>query len=71
MRYIYFANVVSVTEHFETVSGRKNEQGQVDITHKSLGWFVRVTESSAIHVGMEKPDIKVGDRIKITYEVVR
>jgi hypothetical protein len=34
----------------------------------SLGWFVRVNESSAIFVGMEKPDIKAGDKLKLSLE---
>jgi hypothetical protein len=34
----------------------------------SVGWFVRVTESSAVYVGMEKPDIKEGDKMRLVLE---
>lgn len=32
----------------------------------SLGWFVRWDESSAIFMGMEKPDIQPGDMLQLT-----
>lgn len=37
----------------------------------SLGWSLFLTGShEAIHVGMDKPDLKVGDKMKITIEKV-
>jgi hypothetical protein len=62
------AIVLSVEERFQTVSGRKNPDGGVDLVKESLGWFIRITESSAIRVGATKPDVKIGDEIILTLE---
>lgn len=40
-------------------------------TEVSLGWFLFLAGSyEAIHVGMGKPDLRVGDKMKITIEKV-
>lgn len=50
------------------LSGIGDEAVFTDI---SLGWFLFLTGShEAIHVGMEKPDLRVGDKMKITIEKV-
>jgi hypothetical protein len=38
------------------------------VKNVSVGWFVRVSESSAVFVGMEKPDIKEGDKMRLALE---
>jgi hypothetical protein len=30
----------------------------------SIGWYIRVSESSAVYVGNEKPDIVKGDKLR-------
>jgi hypothetical protein len=68
-RYAFTSTVISVDEKFHTnrvvmIEGKPQEEKE------SLGWFVRITESSAICVGGERPDIKKGDKVKITLEKV-
>lgn len=55
--------VISVEERTETLRGRKDADGNAVLETRSLGWFIRISDSSAIGVGMEKPDVAVGDEI--------
>jgi len=49
-RYVGTATVLSITE-------RKDKD------QKSLGWWLRLSESSAIYMGMDKPSMKEGDTV--------
>lgn len=62
------ARVISVEERFETMRGYKNEAGEAAFDKHSLGWFIRITESSAISVGHSKPDVGPGDELILTLE---
>lgn len=62
------AIVLSVEERFRDIRGYKNEAGQTQIDRESLGWFIRISESSAIGVGSVRPDINPGDEIILTLE---
>ena len=62
------AEVLSIEERFETLRGYKGADGQTVIDKNSLGWFVRITNSSAIRVGNTKPDIQPGDQVVLTLE---
>lgn len=63
------ARVLSVEERFETVRGYKDPiTGQTVTDRRSLGWFIRITESSAICVGRSKPDVAEGDELVLTLE---
>lgn len=64
------AEVLSVEERFETVRGYKDAAGQTVLEKRSLGWYVRITESSAIRVSGVKPDLKPGDELIVTLEKV-
>lgn len=65
VKYIWDARVISVNEHKTTIW--KGGVGAAAIMEEvSSGWYVRVTESSAIHVGSEKPDLLPGDTVELT-----
>lgn len=64
-RYKWVARVLSVQEHKATVW--KGGVGDAAVMEEvSVGWFARVTESSAIFLGFEKPDIQPGDEVELT-----
>lgn len=69
--YVFHTSVISVTERKEQYNHRRNPDDNSTLYDiRSLGWFVRITESSAIFFGMEKPELEPGDKIKITIEKV-
>lgn len=69
MRYlIRNIDVISVEERFETLKGYRTEKGEAVIEQRSIGWYVRISQSSAIFVGTEEPPFKKGDKINLTLE---
>lgn len=65
MRHEWEATVLSVTEH--KVKKYVSGVGDAAVFEEvSAGWFVRVSESSAIGVGMTKPDLEPGDTVGLT-----
>lgn len=68
-RYVFETNVINVEEKFCTVRGRMVD-GQKVVDTESMGWFIRLTESSAICVGSEKPNIVAGDKVRFTLEKI-
>lgn len=62
------ARVLSVEERFQTIRGHLDANKQTVLEQENLGWFIRITESSAIGVGPNKPDVQAGDEIIITLE---
>lgn len=74
-RYVFDARVISVYQ--EQITYARNT-GEVDpetgrdkwekVTTTTGRWFVRISESSAICVGNEKPDIKEGDMVTMTMQ---
>lgn len=67
MRYVFTTKLVSVEEKFRTIRAKKVGD-QVQEETESLGWFLRLSESSAICVGAEKPDLAAGDLVTLTIE---
>lgn len=63
--YTFGASVLSVVEKRTKVNWRQ-EGGKWTYDEVSEGWFVRITDSSAIFFGGEKPDLKVGDKLEIS-----
>jgi hypothetical protein len=63
-RYVSKCVALSVEERYRS---EWNEAAK-ETKQVSVGWFVRVTESSAVYVGMEKPDIKEGDKMRLVLE---
>lgn len=70
MRYVINSEVVNVEEHFVPcyISGI----GEGAKFHEtSQGWFAYFKGShEALHLGMEKPTLAKGDKVKITVEKV-
>lgn len=70
-RYVFKTKIVSVEERFRTLRVAKKADGTTEEERESLGWFIRLDQSSAISMGPEKPaDWKAGDVIKHTMEKV-
>lgn len=71
MRYIIPTNVRRVYQHKHKkwVGGHGDEAKFIEIPE---GWFVVFNDSfEALHVGSDKPDLEVGDRVIITIEKER
>lgn len=77
-KYVFYSEVVYVKERKvkEMVRpGRRNEEDYLidpgEYKETSLGWFLYMKGShEAIHLGMDKPEIENGQRIKVTIERV-
>lgn len=70
MRYIINSTVRGVTEEFyeKYISGFGDS---AVFERTSKGWFIFLSGSyEKLHLGFDKPDIKVGDKVKITIEKV-
>lgn len=76
VRYVWFATVLSIDEQFQTMgtyaTGTLDAGGRpvYDNKKESLGWFVRVSNSSGLLFGSSKPDLKPGDHVRLTCEKV-
>jgi hypothetical protein len=72
IRYNFEVQVISVEERFE--EHRVNPHPDpadpsktvYDVQKTSLGWFVRISDSSAMYFGMTKPDFGKGDTLEMT-----
>lgn len=62
--------VVSVENRKQRHSWAKEEDGSVTFQEKDLGWWVRVEGSSALYIGTEQPDLKVGDQLRMIVEKI-
>lgn len=70
MNFSTHRRVTAVLEHMRTISGKKDPiTGGAVLEHINLGWFIHLGEIS-FGVGMDKPDVKVGDTLKIILEKV-
>ena len=73
MRYVLFM-IVDAVEHKQTaVSGYVRNRGQPDqemvVERADFGWFITFGKT-AWSVGDEKPELKAGDRVRITIEKI-
>jgi hypothetical protein len=68
VRYVTYTKVTEVT--FRQRQSYKDGVGAAATFEEiPLGWFVYMEGSyEALHVGMDKPDLEPGDKIKITVE---
>jgi len=67
MKYSFFTTVDEIFHHEPMV--RSHRDGSV--VTEDRGWFIRFNGSyEALHVGTEKPEMGVGDRIKLTVEKI-
>ena len=64
--YSFYSTVDKIEERSKIVSGYKDENGQGITEEKNLGWFIHLAGSrEALGVGPEKPDLEVGQSIKV------
>lgn len=69
-RFVILSSVSAIEDHKQQVYVSGAGESAV-FSETSLGWFLYLAGShEAIHVGMEKPDLLVGDKMKITIEKV-
>lgn len=69
MKIILHTTIAKLEERFTHHNWRKNERGQTECDTRSLGWYVQFAGSTeSICLWETKPEWKVGDRIKITFE---
>lgn len=70
MRYVINSKVANIEEH--KVPCYISGFGDTALFHEvSRGWFLYLEGShEALHVGMEKPELVKGDRVRITLEKV-
>lgn len=69
-RYVIYSKVVNIEEHFVPlyISGF-GEDAKFD--ERSEGWFAYLQGShEALHLGMDKPTLAKGDKVRITVEKV-
>lgn len=70
IRWVINATVTNVEEHFVPVYlGGVGDNAKFE--DRSRGWFVYLQGShEALHVGMEKPNLEKGDKVRITLEKI-
>lgn len=68
IRYVFHTEVTQIEERFKPVwKGGVGVAAAFD--QVSLGWFAYLKGSyEMLHVGDTKPELKVGDKIKVTIE---
>ena len=70
MIYAFPTKVVKVFRHQPIIRSYKVVDEVHNIT-EDCGWFVRLEGSyESLFLGMEEPELKAGDRIKVTLEKV-
>lgn len=69
-RYVLTGRVISVEEKRVKLAAVQDSDGKWSVPEMGIGWFVRIAQSSSIFVGIEKPDIAVGDMIRMTMEKI-
>lgn len=71
INYAVYTEVLSCAEAFETYNYRKGEGDKTEYDTRSLGWFIRFEGSQErLYFGETEPQFKVGDKVKITFEVI-
>lgn len=68
IHYITFSHVLDIRERHNEV-WQSGVGKDAKFKSQSLGYFVLLEGSyEAIHLGAEPPELKIGDRVKITIE---
>lgn len=70
MRYIWHSQVKEVYEEYKEINHRKDENGKLTYDTVSTGWWVTSHDNISYPVGTERPEINVGDTVKLTMEKV-
>jgi len=68
-KYIFYSIVSKVEEKFENYNWHKNADGKSECDRRSLGWYVWLGGlSDSWRVSAAEPELKAGDKIKMTWE---
>ena len=68
--HAFRATVISIEEKFANGAAVKDANGDWTVPQRSLGWFVRISESSSVCVGDKRPNMAAGDAVRITLEKI-
>jgi hypothetical protein len=72
MRYVIKAEVVGVEEKTRVVSANVVDRNlptqRIESTRESMGWFVTVTGGASFCLGSQRPELEVGDTVKISID---
>ncbi len=68
MRYVFTLAVKDVYECIRSKLGYKDEKGDAKVETESAGWFVVFEGNFSLRIGDTKPDIAVGQKVKLTVE---
>jgi hypothetical protein len=68
MRHVYYSRVKEVYEHYREVNHRKDDNGKMTFDRVPNGWWVVTRDNISYPMGSEKPEIAVGDTVKISIE---
>jgi hypothetical protein len=64
---VFYSRVLKLVNEQRTVRVVPAGDGNFEAVKEDLGWFMLLEGSSErLHVGMEKPEFAVGDRVKVT-----
>ncbi len=74
MRYVIKTEIVNVEEKTRVVSAhvvdRNMPTQRIESERESMGWFVTVTGGASFRLGDKRPQLEVGDKIKVSIEKV-
>lgn len=74
MRYLYPAKVKKVEQRRELLrarkTGKKLDDGkdEVNTEYEDLGWFVTLNIGISLSLGDAKPDLQIGDDVRLVLE---
>jgi hypothetical protein len=74
MRYVIKTDVVNVEEKTRVVSAvvvdRNLPTQRIESERESMGWFATVTGGASFWLGDKRPELEVGDKVKVSIEKV-
>lgn len=67
IRFDFSIKVLEISRRHEIVETRKTgpAKDNVESVKRDLGWFIRISQHISVFVGMEEPDIKIGDQLRL------
>lgn len=61
--------VTKVENKRRALRARKSQGDEIEVEYEDLGWYVEI-EGHSFYVGREKPEVNVGQKAKITLEII-
>jgi len=69
MRYVFPCFVVKVEERTQIKRSHKNAQGEAEIEYEVIGYFAVLSRGNlAIYLGLDPPELKAGDGVRLILE---